>query len=238
MGSLDGSQEKAATPAPENQHANIDLTHLVPPPHKDLANAQAADTTKNSAAAADKPMTPSQVADSLIKNHGFGNGEDREKINNTLGKVTLDDLKNGDGKAAKEFAMKVNEELAKKGADIFLGEKGLGGGGSGGRGKDGQHESSAEEKEAFSVYDKGHITDVSIVSAATDKVTDKNGKVIGEHESVSTDTGGGGGGKGPVSRGFQLHEMNLHDPSDTGHGGGGGGGGQGGSKGGKSPMGG
>jgi hypothetical protein len=169
-------------------------------------------------------MSPSHVADNIIKNQGFGKGTDRDLADYAFGRSMEEALKSGN-EADRKFVNQVNEELSKRHSNLHVDESTSGGGGRGGS-KD-NYEEHAEATSRFVVGNSsGKALDGLKIEVSTDKVVE-NGKVVGERSEINSETGGAGGGWGKQPHSFKLHDMTLEDDTDTGKGGGKGGGGKG-----------
>jgi hypothetical protein len=214
---FDGSDGQGGKPEPERMQPNVDVMALWKNDVVDKVADKTASLT-GSKAGDEEPagaMTAEQLADSLIKNNGFGKGADRSNAEAALLQTMQDALQKGNG-ANRDFVKQVNEDLAKKGSDLRLKEQGGGGGGRSGGGDSYQEHSQIDSK--FTVTNgRGAMQDGMKLEASKDTVVEK-GKVVGERSEVRGERGGGGGGwgKGVEQQDrFKLHDLELYgeDPA-------------------------
>ncbi len=191
-------------------------------------NFSSNDAAMQSAREQDKGPDTAAIAASIIKNQGFGRGEDRRAIEDAL----ADAMENGKF-ASKDLVKEINNELSRQGSNIRLKDQVSGGGGGSKHGD--FREEHTELKGKFSITENGRDKDQMNIKITKDVVTE-NGKVVGAHSSREGDFGGGGGGWGKQPEylnnkndDFKLDEFKLEDGGGKG-GGGGGGGGKGGGK--------
>lgn len=183
------------------------------------------------------PLTAKEIADSIIKNNGFGpkGSEERNRIEDALF-----DAMEKPGFAAKNLAKAVNDELSLAGSKMRVTDYVRGGGGGGG-GRGGIHTTHTESTGTFNVTEAGQNKDSMTLKIDNTKVFEQ-GKLVGERSSREGENGGGGGGwgKAPPERSkdpFELDKFKLEEEIKRGgKGGGGGGGSKGGGKGGGKTM--
>jgi len=219
MVAFEGSDKGAPAPV-ESAKSSLNLANIVQQNEAEKSGVPAR---------AEHMMTPAQMADSIIKNNGFGQGGDRDRITSSLGTALTGALKN-EQDGPQKLVDKVNKDLAEKGSSLRMDDVFSGGGGGGG-GKKGLVESHRDTEGAFLITDdkSHHVKDALPMEASYDRVQN-NGKLVGERTEVNSENGGSGGGWGKQPS-FQLHDMKIHDDSKSAaeHG-------IGGSKGGISPM--
>ena len=136
-----------------------------------------------------------QVADSMIKNGGFGRGEDRRAVENSL----ADAMKKGEGK---EHVQQINDELKAAGSKIKVTENITGGGGSGSREVNGVkvETSSSSAEGRFVVHGNAGQKDAMNIQVGSSEIRE-NGIVVGQHSYQSGDKGGGASGWGKTGGG-------------------------------------
>jgi hypothetical protein len=192
----------------------------MPPAAQAPAKDQGADT-----------MNAKQLADSIVKNHGF----DKEgQAASALAMSAEQALSKHGGGSGNSFVDAVNQELAKNpnNTDHLKLEDNMPGGGSGGRNKEGGKHSTDAESGLFAVVNgKNQVEDAMPIAVQVDKNFDKTGKQVGEVDQYASLYGGGGGGWGKMQEGYQFKQLDLSGDiygTSTSGGTGGGGGGKGG----------